>query len=338
MQIPKVAIVGGESLLSRDLTELFGERAPDIETHLLGSEIEGAILTERGGEPAVIQNLDEDLLRSCQAVLLAGSRQSSLMAYERIVSFPERPGMVDLTHTLEDQPDARLAAPLVGPTGSDAADASLHVIAHPAASVLALFFRQLHQRHPIRRAVVQVLEPASERGRAGVDELHQQTVQLLSFKPLPKDVFGEQLSFNLLSRYGDEAAENLGEVEARVERHLATLLAAAGDVPMPSLRVIQAPVFHGHCFSLWVEFRKNPGPEELLKAVASERIEVRTREDEPPANASVASLSGMVVDRIERDTNDANAAWFWIVADNHRTTTENALLLTRWLVGGESKA
>ena len=35
---------------------------------------------------------------------------------------------------------------------------------------------------------------------------------------------------------------------------LASLLAGWPGVPMPSLRLIQAPVFHGHSFSLWVEF------------------------------------------------------------------------------------
>ena len=35
-------------------------------------------------------------------------------------------------------------------------------------------------------------------------------------------------------------------MEARIERHLASLLALTGQAPMPSLRLIQAPVFHGH--------------------------------------------------------------------------------------------
>ena len=35
-----------------------------------------------------------------------------------------------------------------------------------------------------------------------MDELHQQTVNLLSFQPLPKDVFDAQVAFNLVARYG----------------------------------------------------------------------------------------------------------------------------------------
>ncbi len=43
----------------------------------------------------------------------------------------------------------------------------------------------------------------------GVEELQQQTVSLLSFKSLPKAVFDNQLSFNLLARYGEEAPRPL---------------------------------------------------------------------------------------------------------------------------------
>ena len=46
------------------------------------------------------------------------------------------------------------------------------------------------------------------------------------------------------------------------QRHRAIQLHADGEgVPMPSLRLIQAPVFHGYTFSAWVEFEENPGVE-----------------------------------------------------------------------------
>ena len=49
----------------------------------------------------------------------------------------------------------------------------------------------------------------------------------------------------LLASYGEEAMEPLGSVEERIEKHLASLLSAWPGIPMPSLRLIQAPVFHG---------------------------------------------------------------------------------------------
>ncbi len=46
--------------------------------------------------------------------------------------------------------------------------------------------------------------------------------------------------------------------------------------------MIQAPVFHGHSFSAWVEFEENPGVEALNRALDGDGIDVRP--DEPPTN------------------------------------------------------
>ena len=80
----------------------------------------------------------------------------------------------------------------------------------------------------------------------------------------------------MLARYGEEALEPLEGIEQRMERHLASLLTAWPGIPMPSLRLIQAPVFHGHSFSAWVEFEENPGADALAKALAESGLDVRT--------------------------------------------------------------
>ena len=51
---------------------------------------------------------------------------------------------------------------------------------------LALIMERLQQHAPVRSAAATVLLPASEFGRAAMDELHQQTVNLLSFQTLPR--------------------------------------------------------------------------------------------------------------------------------------------------------
>jgi aspartate-semialdehyde dehydrogenase len=149
----------------------------------------------------------------------------------------------------------------------------------------------------------------------------------LSFHKLKMDVFDAQLSFNMLARYGEEAMEPLEGVEQRIERHLASLLAAYPAIPMPSLRLIQAPVFHGHSFSVWVEFEENPGPKALARALADEGLDVRS--DDPPTNVSIAGQTGLSVGAIATDPNQPRAAWFWMVADNLRLAAENALAVAR---------
>ena len=133
----------------------------------------------------------------------------------------------------------------------------------------------------------------------------------------------------MLPEYGSDSPHSLSAIELKIDRHLASLLAAAGAVPMPSLRLIQAPVFHGYSISVWVEFEKNPGKETIAQALASSAIDVRAKEEEPPTNVGVAGQSGITVGTITPDRNQPLACWFWLVADNLRVSAENALEVIR---------
>jgi aspartate-semialdehyde dehydrogenase len=255
---------------------------------------------------------------------LAGTAASSRRTLK--VTPPGGPCLIDLAGSLEEQPEARLRAPSAEPaagsigTGSPAA---IQVIAHPAAIALAMFLSRVATISAIRRSVVHVFEPASERGRKGLDELQQQVVGVLSFKKLKTEVFDTQLAFNMLARYGEEAIEPLEGIEQRVERHLASLLTGWPGVPMPSLRLIQAPVFHGHSISAWIEFEENPGADALARMLAAAGIDVRP--DEPPTNAAIAGQSGLSAGAIAVDRNNPRACWFWLVTDNLRLAAENAV-------------
>jgi aspartate-semialdehyde dehydrogenase len=327
-----IALVGSDSLLGREIRDIVSTSAPDLNLRLLaGGDEQPGKLTRVGDEPAIIAGLETENLADAAAVVLAGSAESSGKVLELAA---DSVVVIDLTYTAEDRPDARLRAPVVE-SEPEESDATVHVIAHPAAIALALFLRRLQAQEPVRRAVIQVLMPASEHGAAGVEELQHQTINLLSFKSLPQALFDTQLSFNLLARYGDEAPVALEASELRIERHLATLLALPGDgegAPMPSLRVIQAPVFHGYSFSAWVQFDSNPGVETLESTLGSEFIDIRGADTEPPTTVGNAGQGGISVGAIEPDRNDAEACWFWIVVDNIRLLAENAVAVARQIV------
>lgn len=335
MQTAKVVVLG-ESLLAREVRDVFSEQAPDIELKTAGVLENEAVLTGRAGEPELIMGVNEETLASYDAIILAGPAAASQKVLEMLSrARGETPALIDLTYALEDQPRARLRAPLAE-SGSVNGDADgVYVIAHPAAIVLTSFFRSLRARFPVRRWLAHIFEPASERGRAGINELQQQTVAMFSFQPLPKQVFDEQLTFNMLTRYGSDAPDSLETVESRIERHLASLLANDGLMPMPSLRLIQAPVFHGYSISLWVELEENARTGPLTAALAAAGIEVRDSSEEAPTNVGVVGQSGMIVGLIEPDRNDPHCAWFWVVADNQTTLAENALALVRQILGSE---
>jgi aspartate-semialdehyde dehydrogenase len=325
-------VVGSTSLLGRELRDVL--HPTPFQTRLIGAdEVEAGTLTEDRGEAVVMTALDEDNLAAARVVFLAGSAESSAKAMETVARLRPRPVVVDLTYALEDRPTAHLRAPLVEPHGYVPPPESEHVIAHPAAILLALFFVRLGQAGAIRRGIAHVFEPASERGQRGVDELQRQTVNLLTFQKLPKAVYDEQAAFNLLARYGADAPLSIENIEARIERHLATLLALNGGIHMPSLRLIQPAVFHGHSVSLWVEFEANPGVEALEAALAGAHIDVRGADVEAPNVVGVAGQSGIAVGAIAPDRNDARAAWFWVAADNIRIAAENAVAVALPLAG-----
>jgi aspartate-semialdehyde dehydrogenase len=327
---PTLAIVGGESLLGKEVRELLEGSAPGVDVELVAADEaeDTSIIAAGRDEPEVIASLRAADLGTAKIVLLAGSRESGRKAFEQAQNNHPPPVVIDVTGALEDHPAVRLRAPIVEPPVSKIAGA-IQVIAHPAAVALALFLTQLRKAGPIRRSVVEVFEPVSERGRAGLDELQKQMVALLSFKPLPKDVFDAQVSFNMLPEYGSDSPHSLAEIELKIDRHLASLLAAAGNMPMPSLRVIHAPVFHGYSISIWTEFDENPGREAIVKALTADRIDLRAGGEEPPSNVGVAGQGGITVGSIAADRNQPRAFWFWMAADNLRIAAENAVEVVR---------
>ena len=183
----------------------------------------------------------------------------------------------------------------------DPAEVAVHVIAHPAAIALALFLRRLHANDPIRRSVIQIFAPASEHGAPGVEELQQQTVSLLSFKSLPQGHLRRAAQLQpagALRRRGAGLAGGIRTAHRAPPGQPARLPGEGEGAPMPSLRLIQAPVFHGYSFSAWVEFEDNPGMEALESGLAIESIEVRGGDFEPPTNVGQAGQGGIAVGAI----------------------------------------
>jgi len=279
---------------------------------------------EQEGEAVYLDALDASSLKGQSALIVAGSPDGAMKAYNLVKAADGRLPLIDCTSNLEMQPEARIVSPLLNPEESH--PGWLFVIAHPAAAALALVLIRLARFKTVQKAVVNIFEPASERGKRGASELHQQITALLAFKALEKKIFDAQLGFNMLPQYGEKAPEKLLAIEQRIERHTATLLSryAAAAPPMPSLRLIQSPVFHGYGLSLWVAFDGEVTANEVGEALASAQIEVRGQDQEAPDNVAVASQSGLLAGDIRQDSNNRRAVWLWVVGDNLRLRADAA--------------
>jgi aspartate-semialdehyde dehydrogenase len=323
-----VALVGGDTLLAKEIRELLEATGAQTHIQLIAGVADGStLLTAEEEDVLVLEPLTAESLIGASVAILAGSPAASRKAHK--IAPPELK-LIDLTGALEDRPHARLRAPSAEPLPPSGGEDSVQVIAHAGASAIAGFLAALAKAGKLRRSIIHVFEPASERGKKGLEELQQQTVAVLSFKKLPQEVFDAQVAFNMVARYGEDALESLESVEERLERHLASLLSAWPGIPMPSLRMIQAPVFHGYSFSVWAEFEeavKVPAFEKALEAA-----ELDVRREEPPNIIGVAGQSGLSVGAIEADRNNPRACWFWVAADNLRLAAENAVAVAKELL------
>lgn len=323
MAEPVIALVGAESLLGRELRDLLTTTNLGADLRLVSEEAEpekglSGKLTAIGDEPSFVAAFNTNSLGDASAIVLAGAAETA----QRVAGLNLNVPIIDVAGNLEDRPSARLRAPLLEPHDFRVAPDAIQVIAHPAAVAIALVLTRIHQVFPFRKSLVHVFEPASERGTAGIEELQQQTVSLLSFKPLPKKVFDTQVAYTMLPAFGEDAPVSLADIEARIDRHLATLLSLSGHVPVPSVRLIQAPLFHGYSFSLWIEFETNPGVAAIQQVLNEAPIEVRDADLDPPNNVGVVGQSGVAVGAISVDRNDPQAVWLWMAADNLHLAAE----------------
>lgn len=329
-------LVGGDTILGREICDLIEEQKLPVRLTLASSRAEEHVLSapeEEDEDIRVMHALDRTLVEASDVVLLAGTREANERAAALARQCAARPALVDLTGQFEDLPESRLRAPLLEAAETPAALETIHTLAHPAAVALARLVALLHAKRRVVRVVATIFEPVSQQGRAGIDELHNQTLSLLNFREVPQEVFGAQVSFNLLPRYGSGAPHALAEAAGRIEKHLATLCGARG-LPLPSVRLIQAPVFHGYCLNVWVEFEKRPPLRVLEEWLEEAGIEIRRADVEPASNVSVGGQVGLAVSDIAEDHAAPQAAWLWLAFDNLRAHAEAALLTAGLLARG----
>src|SRR5687768_3804503 len=191
MNLFRVAIVGASSLKGKELKEALEERRfPAVETKLLDDDEALGQLEAVADEATFIQSVRPDQFQNVDFAFFASDEGFTRENWK----FAKRAGcaIVDMSYALEDQTGAAIRAPWIEQElrldEQLDLEADAAVIAHPAAVVLALLMLRAEKLGGVKTAVANILEPVSERGRRGMDELHEQTVSLLSFQEMTKKV------------------------------------------------------------------------------------------------------------------------------------------------------
>lgn len=334
----RFAIVGSSTLKGKELAEVLPESAlAAAEVRLLDDEETTGQLESVGEEMTFVQRVAADNFEGADVVFFGSD--SDFTRKNWTLATRAGSAVVDLSYGLENEKGASVRAPWIDRELGEATRMDLQpgpvVVAHPAAVVLAMLMLRLKKLGTATTAVSVVFEPASERGRKGLDELHQQTVNILSFQALPKDVYDAQVAFNLLSSYGGNSQPTLASTEKKIGDHFKAVV--RGAVPMPSLMLVQASVFHGHAFSLYLEFANEVSLGEVGKVLAGEHLEiVHPPEEEAPSTVGAAGQEAILV-QLRPDLEHKNGVWIWAAADNLRVQALNAIASAEQLVASRPR-
>jgi aspartate-semialdehyde dehydrogenase len=321
----RVAIVGAATLKGRELKDVLSDRNfPASDTRLLDDDESLGQLEAVGEEPTFIQSVLPEHLENVDFTFFASDDAFTRKVWPMARSSGS--DIIDLSFALEREKEVLLRSPWVErelgiSPKLDLAGAPVSV-AHPAAVVLALLLLRAQKIGKVTRSVVTAFEPASEHGKPGMDELHEQTVNLLSFQQLPKAVFDSQVAFNLIDRYGEKSLPTLDSTERRIQQHFRSLV---GDkVTVPSLMLLQAPIFHGHAFSLYIELGEPASVEQLSTAVAGDHVDVLLGGEDVPSNVNAAGQEQIQV-AVRADPQHKNGFWLWAASDNLRIAALTAV-------------
>lgn len=308
---PNIAIVGSTSLVGKELRDMLESRALPIgHLTLLETEEYAGLLQEFAGEIQITQVISPKAFEDIDIAFFTCSPEIMRAYVASGAKFPEL--TIDLTqagqegtvylHGISDARQLRTTGYFVNP--------------QPETIVIGRILSHLNNTFLVESSYVTILEPASERGNGGVDELQEQTVSLLNFQQVEPKVFGGQIAFNILPE-----ATALERTERRI---LSQLEAIFGKTfPKPVIQAVQAPVFHSHGFSMFLKVAA--APDALSTHFASDPA---FAVEDLSADVSQVSVVGSNKIHIERLRSAAGGSihTLWAVADNLRIAASNAIL------------
>jgi aspartate-semialdehyde dehydrogenase len=321
----RVAIVGAGTLKGKEVAEVLDARNfPSVDVKLLDDDESLGQLEAVRDEVTFIQKVRAEEFRNMDVTFFASDPGCTRKTWK--IARDCGSAIVDLSFALEDEPEAVVRSTWIERQLGQALIPELQpgpsVAAHPASVVLALLALRLQRAGKVKAIVATVFEPASEHGQKGMDELHEQTVNLLSFQQMPKKIFDIQVAFNLVSRYGEQSVPSLSTVESRVLKHYQRI--AGKDAPLPSLLLVQAPIFHGHAFAIHVEIDQVADVESISHILAGEHINITHSAEDAPTNVNAAGQGDIQVSVLP-DANQPNGFWLWAAADNLRIAASTAV-------------
>jgi aspartate-semialdehyde dehydrogenase len=296
--VSAIAIVHPMGLLGKELRETL-ERLPAVggDVRLLSNhEDEIGTLTEVAGAAAMVSRYEPEKLQEVATAFLCGTMEDNRPILGEVPA-GTTVVLLSLDATAGD------GQPVVAGVNDEAAGGHRVLLSpHPGVVLLAHLLHALRGLQ-VEEAVATLVQPASMRDDAGLEELFEQTRQIVAMtRRTPTPVFGAQLSFNLLP------------VPLPADPVAAQLQAVLPGMPL-ALQILQGGVFHSLSASLYVRCAGSPTAQAIRKALADHpHLEVA---DKPKHLGPIdAAASDKVIYGNVRKDEASGGFWLWAVMDN----------------------
>lgn len=329
-----VAVVGATGAVGNEMIEILEERSfPVARLRLFASERSEGLALEFEGSEIPVETLTDDSFKGIDIALFsAGSERSKIWAPIAVQS-----GCIVIDNSSQWRMDPRV--PLVVPeVNAQAIWKHKGVIANPNCSTIQMVvvLKPIHDAAKIKRVVVTTFQSVSGTGKKAMDELLQQTTNLLNFREIECRVYPFQIAFNCLPHIDAFLDSGYTKEEMKIADETRKIL--GDDSIRLTATTVRVPVFRGHSESVNIETEKRLAANEaraILSGAPGVVVYDAPEKNRYPYPLMVAGKDETYVGRIREDHTVENGLNLWIVADNLRKGAAlNAIQIAEKLIEG----
>ncbi|RZJ04885.1 MAG: aspartate-semialdehyde dehydrogenase [Brevundimonas sp.] len=314
----KVAVVGATGNVGREMLNILEElEFPVDEMHAVASRKSKGVEVSWGDKTIKCEDIEQFDFSKVDLVLMSAGGAASKEWSEKIGALG--PIVIDNSSAFRMDPDVPLIVPEVNPDDIKLASKK-NIIANPNCSTaqLVVALKPLHDAATIKRVVVSTYQSVSGAGKAGMDELWNQTKAIYGLGDARPKVFPKQIAFNVLPYIGSFRDDGYTDEEAKMWDETHKMLDPSIKLTVTCVRV---PVFVGHSEAVTVEFDRPISPDEaraILREAPGIQVIDKQEADGYITPVDAAGEHAVYVSRIRKDHTVENGLSFWVVSDNLR--------------------
>ncbi|MBM3246558.1 MAG: aspartate-semialdehyde dehydrogenase [Candidatus Omnitrophica bacterium] len=222
------------------------------------------------------------------------------------------------------------------------------IIANPNCSTIQMVVAlwPIYQKAGIKRVVVTTLQAASGAGRGAVEQLKEETANLLASWPVinlngqtgkranGQTALPQQIAYNVFPHIGSFVEDDYTNEEWKLVRESHKIM--HDDKIKISATCVRVPVRTGHSESVYIETAKPLAADkarDILSRSSGIIVIDESRKNLYPMPKDVEGRDEVFVGRIRRDPFVKNGLWLWVVADNLRKgAATNAIQIAEALI------